>query len=116
MIYEIEFIKSLLMTVAAEVLVAIILRRWLPKALGLSVSYGKLIVIVAVASIITLPYVWFILPIILKTRIQYVIIAELLVWIAEAVWYKAILKLNIKQALILSLAANGFSYLIGVLV
>jgi len=111
--YEIAFLQALILTVILEVIASAALKYFFGRRLSLTESYSRFIIIVALASIITLPYIWFILPAFVENGINYIVISELTVVIVEAVWYKFSLQTSIKTAIILSIIANSFSYLIG---
>lgn len=69
-----------------------------------------------VASLATLPYLWFIFPMFLKTRLWYILISELTAAIAESVIIFGILRINYTKALLLSFACNMVSFGIGLLI
>ena len=62
MAYEKLFLVSLALTVGAECLVALILKKTAGRRLNLKCGYGRLLAIVGLASILTLPYVWLVFP------------------------------------------------------
>jgi hypothetical protein len=113
--YETLFIRALIITVLIECLTAAALKRAAAKRLGLSQTYPKFLTMVALASCLTLPYVWFVLPAFLPHGIIYAVSAELFAFVVEAIWYSLALQINIKQAAVLSFAANGLSCLAGLL-
>ena len=91
------------------------------RRLGLAQTYPRLMAIVALATCLTLPYVWFVLPAFLPKGPVYAVTAELFAFIVEALWYRLALSgkgtaINIKQAAILSALANAFSFLLGVFI
>ncbi len=121
MSYEIFFLKALLVTIIAELAAGITLK-FLEKKLHLikqkilqKINWGKFIMVIPMASIMTLPYVWFILPLI-QFRPLFISIAELFAWLMESIFYRFCLNLNYKQALIFSFVLNLFSFLIGLLI
>ena len=79
------------------------------------VRYPRFLTIVALASILTLPYVWFVLPSFVPHGLPYILISEISVFIIESAWYKFALNIKLSSAIGLSLIANGVSYLIGTL-
>ncbi|MBN1494603.1 hypothetical protein JW911_02580 [Candidatus Peregrinibacteria bacterium] len=114
MLYELAFLKALALTIVLECLTAALLKKYFGGRLKInSVSYIQLLILVALASALTLPYAWFILPAFVKSGITYILAAEILVTLAEAAFYWFTLKLRISSAIILSVAANAFSWFIG---
>lgn len=117
MTYELAFIKALLITVLLECIMAALLKKFFGGRLKLSsVSYLRLCGFVAIASALTLPYAWFVLPAFIKSGIVYIIIAEVSVTVLEAAFYKFGIQLPLVSAVVLSVCANAFSYAVGVLI
>ncbi|MCX6719071.1 MAG: hypothetical protein NTZ38_01705, partial [Candidatus Taylorbacteria bacterium] len=109
--YEQEFLISLLITLAIEIPVAIVIVRYLYKHKDI-----KIVAIVfagLLASGLTLPYLWFILPIYIFNKNTYVILGEVLVMIIEAIIYKQLLKIKWSEAVVTSLLANLSSVTLG---
>jgi hypothetical protein len=78
--------------------------------------------VVALATCLTLPYVWFVLPAFLPKGLAYAVGAELFAFIVEAFWYRFALAgktagmdtgMNVKKAMIISAVLNGVSFVIG---
>lgn len=112
------FFGALLLTVLIESLTAAALRKFAGRPLGLrQISLSRLLGIVALASCFTLPYVWFVLPGLMAATPRWVFgaLAEIFALLLEMFWYRLALPLTLKQALLLSLAANLASFLIGLL-
>lgn len=116
MAYETLFLWSLALTATLECFAAAILKKTAGRRLDIKCGYGRLLAIVALASILTLPYIWFILPAFAPKGTVFIICSELFAFFLEAAWYILALKINIKQAAILSAAANAFSFLIGLII
>jgi len=111
--YEIAFLKALLLTVSLECFMAVLLKKFFGRRLKLSsFSYVRLIGFVAIASTLTLPYAWFILPAFFS-GLTYILIAEVSVTLIEAAFYGFTMRLPWWSAVIIAVAANAFSYLIG---
>jgi hypothetical protein len=110
--YEIRFLFALFSTVLVEEAVALVCRRVSPKSFG-DTRYGKFFGVVALASALTLPYLWFVLPAFVHSRLVYVVAGELAVFLAEAALYRFLLPVSRRTALALSFAANLASYLAG---
>lgn len=125
MLYEIAFFKALSLTVILEVIAAAALKIFFGRRLALSnknaqITFPRLLTATALASVLTLPYVWFLLPAFIPSGTPYIITSELSVTIIEAIWYMFIFiphiqnrKDLIKVSIILSITTNAFSYLIG---
>ena len=122
--YELAFLKALLLTVIFEMTAAAALKLLGGRRLSLKwINYLRFLIMVALASMITLPYVWFVLPAFVPRGLPYILTAEISVTVIEALWYFFILRLiadihqkkalTLLTALILSIVANGFSYFIG---
>jgi len=79
----------------------------------------RLTLVLFMASALTHPPLWFVLVKLRRWGFsyeQYVLIGELFAWLTEALWYKLTLrplKRRLSLALLLSLALNSASYLIG---
>lgn len=61
----------------------------------------------------THPQVWFVFPFVFQTYAVYLTVSELFAFLAEALFYWLFLKISAKRALVVSFAANGFSFLAG---
>jgi hypothetical protein len=113
MAYILLFFKALGLTIVIECGIAAVLQKvWGPRLFH-NLTYSRLLSIVAFASILTLPYVWFILPELIRSRLAYELISEIGVTLVEGVWYMQALRIDIKKALVLSICANLGSVLIG---
>ncbi len=67
------------------------------------------------ASALTLPYLWFVLPAFVYNRNIYLIVGETSVILIEAIIYWRLLKLKLIDSLIVSLLANVTSIITGIL-
>jgi hypothetical protein len=112
--YEKEFLFSLLLTVIAETIVVLIFVRFIYKKSNINIS--KTIFTSIIASALTLPYLWFILPFFVFNRIVYIGLGESLVVLIEALIYFQFLSIKFSKAFIVSFFANLISVLIGLLV
>jgi len=114
MTYEYAFLQALSFTITLECFAAACLKKYFGQRLSLEeTTYPRLLVNVALASALTLPYMWFIYPGFVSYGLTYVITAEILVILAEAIFYCFSLKTSLRTAFVLSLTANMFSYFIG---
>jgi hypothetical protein len=112
--YELEFIKALLITVVIETTVLFLLIRFVIKNSGSRVW----IVILAgiTASGATLPYLWFIFPLFLHTKLWYTCVSELFAVVAESFILKGFLRTGYRIALLISFVCNLVSYAAGLLI
>lgn len=111
MSYEEEFFIALLLTLAIEIPIVFSIIRYFYKKLELKAS--QIIFISALASILTLPYLWFVYPAIVLNNGYYILFGELLVVFIEAIIYQQLFRIKIWEALLLSLAANSGSFFLG---
>lgn len=113
MSYLSAFFQALSVTVIVECIIALVLRKYAGPKLGLNLSVYRFIGVVALASLFTLPYIWFVAPELIKNRWLFGISAELFALIMESIWYILALKISAKNALILSFLTNLASFLVG---
>jgi len=111
MSYEQEFFYALLLTLAIEMPIVFVIIRYSYKKIELKVS--QIIFISALASILTLPYLWYIYPALILNSVYYVFSGELLVVFVEAIIYKQLFKIKLWEALSLSLISNAGSFFLG---
>jgi hypothetical protein len=112
--YELDFLKSLFITVILETLVLYIIIRHVFK-----ISYIKtwLIILAGItASFATLPYLWFIFPLFLGTKVFYVLISEIFAVMTESFILLGFFRIGYIKTLILSLVCNLISYGCGLLI
>ncbi len=112
--YEIDFIQSLLLTISIETIVLLILAKTVFQSDNIPIYY--LILTGIIASLTTLPYFWFILPIIIKSKLWFHIVSELTAIIVETFIISGFLRISLKKALFLSFCCNMISYLTGLLI
>jgi uncharacterized protein (DUF2062 family) len=69
-----------------------------------------------IANSITLPFVWFVFPLLGLGWALQTALAELFAFVCEAIFYKiAFAKIGWKDAFMVSLACNSFSFVTGLL-
>ncbi|SRR6266404_9324193 len=109
-----NFAKAWLITVLIETLVIFgIFKKFLKKE---PVSSKLLISSSIFANSLTLPYVWFVFPYLFLGKYSLnLTLSEIFAWLIEAIFYKVYLKLSLRNALIVSLAANFVSFCLGYL-
>lgn len=113
MLYETRFLYSLLLTLAVEIPIVYIFVKYLYRHNG--VKNLKIILVGFLASTLTLPYLWFILPAYINDRNTFIVIGELLVILTETIIYNQLLEIKLSKSFIISLTANIFSILLGLL-
>ena len=121
MSYEIIFLKGLLFTIVAEIGAGVLFRIFeskfgffRKKVLG-EIEWGKFVGVIAMATVMTLPYVWFVLPALVTPKIVFQVVAELFAWLMEAVFYVFCFKLKAREAVVFSFVLNLVSVVLGLL-
>ena len=114
MVYEIHFLKALLLTIFIETVVLFLLFKVFYKTL--KINNWLLLLTGILTSFSTLPYLWFILPLFIKTKTLYVLTSETSAVLIESVIIWALLRINYTKALVVSIACNMSSFLIGLLI
>jgi hypothetical protein len=112
--YEQLFASALLFTVALETAALFICARLLFRMGAREAPDALLLFCGWVLSFATLPYVWFIFPL-MASGAGYVALSELFAFAAEAIGYKFILRVDWRRAAALSLLCNAASFLLGLL-
>lgn len=107
--YERAFLLSLCITLAIETPIVFLIawykykiREWY------SILFAGLL-----ATVLTLPYLWFVLPVFVGDRVTYLIVGEVLVFVVEVLVYHWVLGVSFRQALVLSFVANMASAILG---
>jgi hypothetical protein len=104
--YEIQFLEAWASTVAIETVVLfLIIRLWF-KIQRVALSDALLLFAGIFCSSATLPYLWFVLPRFLKSYTLLAVVGELLIFLAEAVFYYFVLKIGVRRSLLVSLVCN----------
>jgi len=104
------FVEALIITIITEV------------SVGEVFVYFKdyknyLLLIIAAGSVLTLPFVWFVFPILFESTFLYLFFSELFAVGAEALLITYLYKeIHFDTAILLSLSINVASFLIGVLI
>lgn len=106
-----DFYLKLLSTVVLECFLLLLLSFFMPAIKNMKII--RLVGVCALASVITLPLLWFLCPLFISNWLLYLWTGEIMVAAIEAVIYKKLLKLNWRDAVIISVACNAFSCLIG---
>lgn len=114
MYYELSFLKALMLTIFIETSVLFLLFKIVFRISG--INNWILLLTGILPSMTTLPYVWFIMPAFVKTRLYYLVISEVSVTAIESLIIWGILRTNYTKALIASIVCNTTSFLIGLLI
>jgi hypothetical protein len=115
MIYEYKFLLSLLFTIIVETIVLILVVRHVYTIDKSKISNSMLIFLGVFCSFATLPYLWFIIPLFIKSRFLFSLVGEILIVLIESIFYFLILRIDIKKAITISLICNLASFLFGLL-
>lgn len=113
MLYEQKFLFSLLLTLIVEIPIAIFLIKFFYKQKDIKIS--KIIFVGFIASALTLPYFWFVLPAYITDRFLFMLYGEMIIVCTEMVIYYQLLKLKLKRSFIVSLITNIMSILVGLI-
>jgi len=106
-----DFYLKLLSTVVLESFLLLLLSFFMTSIKNQKIL--RLVGVGALASVITLPLLWFIWPLFISNWLLYLWTGEIMVAAIEAVIYKKLLKINWRAAIIISIACNAFSCTIG---
>lgn len=112
MLYETQFLLALVTTWAIEIPVLVALVRGVFRDRSRPLS--RILFAGLLCTALTLPYLWFVLPPFVDAA-YYPLIGETLVVIVETCILNRVLGLDLKQAVLCSIAMNALSYLIGLL-
>lgn len=105
--YVIQFLNALLFSVVVEGLVILFLCVLLKKD-------KKLVLIEALGTLCTIPYVWFVFPTVFwYSATSALYMGEGFAFLFEAMLYKVLGKLSWREALLFSLLANAASFFLG---
>jgi len=114
MLYDQKFLFFLLLTLIVEIPIAVFFVRRFYKYKEIKIS--KIVFAGLIASVLTLPYFWFVLPVYISSRSLYIFIGEVLIIFIEAIIYNQFLKLKLSNALIVSSVANIASIFLGLII
>ena len=113
--YTLEFLKALALTLTMEVPVLFVGVRFVFKLGANKIMNSTLFFAGILASLCTLPYLWFVLPQFISDYALFLAVGELSVFLVEAALYFFILHVSLKRALFLSFICNLISFLLGLL-
>ena len=112
--YEEAFIISLFLTILTETPVVLLMIRYLFK--DKATKTPKIIAVSCLASALTLPYLWFVLPQFVPDWNIYFTLGESLVIMIESLIYFYLFRLRPLNAFALSLVANTVSMSLGLFI
>ena len=104
----IQFSLSRLIAVIIETIILLVIAKLCLKED--QISNRKLILFWIIPTTITLPFLWFLFPLIIEEWVWYTIIWELLVTIIEAIIIKYWLRISRRKAILASIICNITSY------
>lgn len=109
--YETMFMRALGLTIGVELpLVALLLGVWpWPR----SVSWKRILVAGTLPTLTTLPYLWFLAPVVLTSRMSLFCLAEPAIALVEAAIVRSLVRTTWARALVVSFVANGASLAVG---
>jgi hypothetical protein len=113
MLYEFEFLFGLIASIIVETIVLFFLVRKVFLIKEKSISSLHLVFTGFIATFSTLPYVWFILPIVLTNFLLYVAVSEVFAIVGEALIYYFVIKISIRRVFVISLVCNLASFVLG---
>jgi len=107
------FLRAWVLTVIIETAALFFVLRCLYKISASHVSNKRLLFLGIFCSSVTLPFVWFVFPLVIKSYFFFLVVAEAFAVITEAWIYSMFLQLNYRKVLLVSLICNAISFLIG---
>lgn len=113
MIYEEKFLFSLLLTLIVEIPVAALIVKYFFKDKEIKIS--KIVFTGFIASALTLPYFWLILPMYISNRGLYILTGEASIIFIETIIYNQFLGVSFQKSLAISITANVASILSGLM-
>jgi hypothetical protein len=115
-LYQMQFLKALGLAVAIETAVLFLAIRY-AFGIGRRVLPNALLAFAGIlCSSTTLPYLWFVLPVFLKTRLVLGLVGEPAIVLVEAVFYYFVLRIGVKRSLLVSFVCNLASFMGGMLI
>jgi len=112
--YDLLFLKSLALTIAIETIVLIVYFRLIVKLKDAGIFI--LLITGFLASFATLPYLWFVFPTYIDSKLWYIIICESFAVLVEAIIIGTVLRIKFIQSLWCSLSCNMISFLTGLFI
>ncbi len=110
--YEFDFLKALLQSIFLETLILIVFFN-LPFFSKTKTPVSTILLAGLVSTILTLPYVWFIIPMFVTNKTVFIFTSEIIVIIVESLIYIKFFKHKYSVLLLASVLGNMFSFLVG---
>jgi len=110
--YGNKFVLALLRTISIEVPLLVLFIYYFGSTPRVKTPF-RIALIGVIASALTLPYLWFVLPLYFANNFWFAFVGEILVIVVEATIYKQLLNLDWLRAIGASLVANALSLLLG---
>jgi hypothetical protein len=98
--YEIEFLKALLITISIETVLLFLLVKKVSFFKLAGISNLKIITVGILASLATLPYVWFIFPVFISVQTGYIITSESFAVITETIIFYIFFRSELKKSVL----------------
>jgi len=114
MLYETRFLIALVFTILIEVPILFLLVRYVFDK-DRAINNLRIIAAGTFAQMLSLPYLWFVLPQCIDSR-YYLHVGEIIVVFIEAIFLNQMLGLSIKNAFIASFITNLASFTLGLLI
>ena len=112
MLYETMFLKSLFLTLLIEIPLLFIFVKYIFK---IRFSNKKIFFAGLISSVLTLPYLWFVMRAFINAN-YYIQIGELVVILIEALIYNQLLEIRFDKSFLMSLVINIISFALGILI
>lgn len=112
-LYEVQFLIALITTILIETGVLYFIIRYVFKTKSYIISDRVIVFLGVFCSFATLPYLWFIMPVVFNSYYQLLFFGEILTILIESVIYSFILNLGYLKSLIISIVCNVLSLLGG---
>jgi hypothetical protein len=113
--YEYKFLIALGGTILIEIVALFLIVRVFYRIDRNQLSNVRLLFSGFICSFSTLPYLWFLLPVIMPSRNVFITVGEIFVILIETLIYYFLLHTTMKKATVISMACNSASFLIGLL-
>ena len=110
------FLKALGATILIETAVLFLLNRFARRLLPDMLPLSTLLFAAIFGSSTTLPYLWFVLPDLMASRILLIWIGEAFVVIIETVIYWKLLQISLFRSFLVSLSCNTVSAITGLII
>jgi len=112
--YTHSFLLAEIITICIEIVVLFLIIRLLWKKEKFAFNNAKLLFSGFLASFATIPYVWYVFPVLIyRSQSVALLVSELFALVVEGFIYYFMLNLSLKKAFFVSFACNLISFLLG---